>query len=201
MRAADYVVHELTRERRDDFVDFFAHVAFADNPAWASCYCHFPHAPHRTERWQDRAAADNCAASCARIEAGQMRGYLAYADGRPIAWCNAGRREWLTIVDDDPQLAGISVGSIACFVVAKSHRGRGVARRLLAAALDGFGKQGFALAEAYPLKDETGEAANHFGPLAMYLAAGFEPIREQDRNVIVRKRLDPTAVHVVPGTA
>jgi GNAT superfamily N-acetyltransferase len=189
MRTHEYLIHELTVDGLSDFLEFFDDVAFADNPEWSSCYCLFPHAPHHAMRWQDRVAADNRAASCARIREGQMRGYLAYHAGKPVAWCNAGRREWLTILDEDPELTGQSVGSIACFVVAKPHRGQGVARRLLEAACNGFNRDGVAIVEAYPRKDESGEAANHYGPLSMYLSAGFDRVRDQDQNVIVRKRL------------
>ena len=45
-------------------------------------------------------------------------------------------------------------------------------------------------AEARPVKHATTAAANHLGPLAMYLAAGFSIVREDDEgNVYVRKRL------------
>jgi hypothetical protein len=45
--------------------------------------------------------------------------------------------------------------------------------------------------EAYPRKDTSGEAANYHGPLAMYLAAGFEPVKEEEGVVTVRKKLPP----------
>ena len=41
-------VERLTPARRDDFLGFFDHErgpAFADNPEWAKCYCHFYHVP------------------------------------------------------------------------------------------------------------------------------------------------------------
>ena len=50
-------------------------------------------------------------------------------------------------------------------------------------------RQGFEIAEAYPRQEAQNEAANYHGPLAMYLAAGFEPVREADGIVIVRKTL------------
>ena len=36
-------IHPVTAERIDDWVYFFDHDGFADNPAWAACYCHEPH--------------------------------------------------------------------------------------------------------------------------------------------------------------
>ena len=41
-------IERLTPARRDDFLRFFDHEhgpAFADNPEWAKCYCHFYEVP------------------------------------------------------------------------------------------------------------------------------------------------------------
>jgi len=36
---SELVVKELTPYLRDDFLSFFNHVAFADDPDWSDCYC------------------------------------------------------------------------------------------------------------------------------------------------------------------
>jgi ribosomal protein S18 acetylase RimI-like enzyme len=91
--------------------------------------------------------------------------------------------------DGDPRADRI--GAIVCFVVAKPHRGLGVAHHLLEAACEGFRQQGFEIVEAYPRKEAQGEAANYHGPLSMYLAAGFVPVRDAEGVVVVRKTLLP----------
>ena len=183
----EYVVRELSPELLDDYLRFFDKDAFADNPKWASCYCYFPHAPHETENWHDRTLEQNRTAVSRLIERGEMHGYLAFQDGKAVAWCNAAPRLRVTIVDEEADAA--RVGSINCFVVAKAHRGQGVATRLLSAACAGFKQQGFEFAEAYPRKDAQDEASQHFGPLQMFLAAGFQPFRETDTNLVLRKKL------------
>jgi len=87
-------------------------------------------------------------------------------------------------VNDAPR-----TGSIVCFVVAKRYRGQRVAKALLTAACEQFRQQVLAFAEAYPRKKATGEAANHLGPLAMYLAMGFLPYGEDEDTIIVRRTL------------
>ena len=82
-----------------------------------------------------------------------------------------------------------SVGSIVCFVVAQPFRGQGIARRLLEAACEGFRARGMEVAEGYPRKEAVGEAANHTGPLALFLQAGFEIYHQDEGTVVVRKRL------------
>ena len=100
-----------------------------------------------------------------------MHGYLAYQNEKPMAWCNAGPRTRLTILDEDEDAE--KIGSIICFIVAKDHRGKGVARHLLEAACDGFRQQGYEIVEGYPRSDSHDDASSHFGPLKMFLAAGF----------------------------
>ena len=67
-----------------------------------------------------------------------------------------------------------------------------VARRLLQAACTGFAEQGLTVAEGNPKPNATTEAANHFGPLELYLSEGFAHHRDdpEDGTVYMRKRLD-----------
>ena len=43
-------IHPVTRDRIDDWLNFFDHDAFAGNPDWASCYCLEPHVPATPEQ-------------------------------------------------------------------------------------------------------------------------------------------------------
>ena len=185
---AEYFIQELTPELLDDYLLFFDQIAFVDNPKWASCYCYFPHAPHDVEKWPRRTGEQNRAAVVESICDGRMHGYLAYQDDKPVAWCNAGPRTRVTILDPDADAE--KIGSIVCFIVAKPHRGKGLARRLLDAACEGFRRQGVEIVEAYPRPDAHDDATSHFGPLKMFLAAGFEPFKENNGSVIVRKTLE-----------
>ena len=81
------------------------------------------------------------------------------------------------------------VGSIVCFVVAPSHRSKGVASRLLNAALDKFSKEGLEYAEAYAVRKPTSAADNFPGPLSIYIRNGFTPHRDAGWYVVVRKLL------------
>jgi len=184
-----FIIRALSPEILDDYLAFFDHEAFADNHRWASCYCYFHHAPYSYRQWKKRTAAQNRAAVSQRILDLQMHGYLAYFGGKPVAWCNAAQRTLMTTLYEEKELPVEQIGSIVCFVIAKPNRGQGIARRLLEAACEGFRRQGLQFAEAYPQKVAQSDAANHRGPLSMYLAAGFEPVRDMDGTVIVRKRL------------
>lgn len=186
----EFAIFPLTPARRDDFLQFFDHDAFADNPRWQRCYCHWLHADHRVIDWPRSTAEHNRAASSRLIERGAMTGYLAYRDGRVIGWCNAAPVDAYAALADEAEADAADIGAIVCFVVAPHARRQGVARALLDAACAGLRDAGLAIAMARPLRDAAGEAANHFGPLAMYLAAGFKVHREAvDGLVYVRKTL------------
>ena len=186
-------VRDVTPESVAAYQDFFDHVAFRDYPAWQSCYCMETHRTEGDAAWAARTAGDNRRDMTAMIERGKVTGLLAFADGKPVGWCNYGETTHLAglvhrfgLVPDDH--AG--VGSVACFVIAAPYRGHGVASRLLDAAIDRLRSRGLRAVEAYPARAGDGSAqGNYRGPLEMYTRAGFEPYRETDRHVIVRKSL------------
>ncbi len=185
-------IQPLTPQRLPDFLDFFDHRAFTDNPKWQSCYCHFPHADHAHEEWAARTAAQNRVATCQRIESETMTGWLAYAEGRAIGWVNAGPRRFIAGLFDEPEPLADRIGAIACFVIAPAFRGQRIATALLQAACDGLRDADFEWAEAYPRADSKDAAESHHGPLAMFTAAGFTTVKtDADGSLTVRKRLHP----------
>ena len=186
-------VKPLTPERTGDFLHFFDRDAFMDNPIWASCYCYFYQFPGTAEEWEQRTAAQNRAAKEASVRADEAHGYLAYVDGRPAGWCHAAPRASLPGLDRNEEFRTNhpeGIGSIVCFVVAPPYRRQGIAATLLDAACDGLRARGMRVAEAYPAKVVHSEARAYHGPLAMYLAAGFTPVREAGNFVVVRRSLE-----------
>jgi GNAT superfamily N-acetyltransferase len=183
-------VRQLSPERLADFLKFFDGTAFSDNPKWSSCYCQCFYEDHSVVKWSARTASQNRALACERISGQSMQGYLAYLDGSPVGWCNAAPRHLLSALDDEPTPDAEQVGTIICFLVEPSHRGRGVARALLDAACDGLRQQGLRIAEGNPRVNASSTAENHFGPLSLFLGAGFAVHREdEDGSVYVRRAL------------
>ncbi len=190
--ADEIMVQALRPGMLPDYQHFFDHDAFVDNADWASCYCNFYFADHKVKDWGERTGEENRTAVSERIGAGQMRGYLAYRDGKTVGWCNAAPKLSLPNVRNNKDLKTDDidrVGAIVCFVVAQPVRRQGIAWRLLDAACEGFKRDGLEWAEAYPRINVNSDAGNYHGPLAMYLNAGFETFREFERFVVVRKKL------------
>jgi GNAT superfamily N-acetyltransferase len=187
--APDITIHRLTTDRLDDFLGFMAERAFADNPEWAGCYCWFPYHDPATTDFDALAPEARRDEMAAAVRGGHAGGYLAYADGRVVGWVNSAPRERY------PQLAGLpgdgaSTAATPCFAVDPEWRGRGIAARLLQAAIEGARQEGLARMEAVPLKDAQTHADRHRGTVALYEAAGYETVTVlPSGNPLMQKRL------------
>ena len=86
-------IHPLTPALREPYLRFFDGPAFADNPAWASCYCmHMLHAG-TAEAWDRATAAENRERVAACIDRGANDGLLALDGGEVVGWLQAARAE------------------------------------------------------------------------------------------------------------
>ena len=182
--SADIRVEALRPERRDDFLRFFDHergLAFSDNPQWAKCYCHFYHVPENLD-WAAFDADANRTAMRARIEVGEMEGFLAYAGDTVVGWVNAqplnklphcwGRMGVPLPAADLPLW---DMAAIVCFVIAPQWRRRGVARALLKGALANLRDRGVRRVYAFPFNaaNDLRPAAHYHGPASLFREAGF----------------------------
>jgi ribosomal protein S18 acetylase RimI-like enzyme len=188
MSPAPLTIRPLTPELRDDFLRFFEGTAFADNPKWRSCYCQFLYVDHAKVTWTARTAQENRAQACERIACGRMQGLLAYRDNQVVGWCNAAPRRLMDSFADEPDPDAGRLGQITCFVVARDHRRTGVARTLLEAACEALREQGLSIAEANPSRRASTDAENHYGPLSLFLSAGFAVVREREDGIVVMRR-------------
>src|SRR5262245_7800509 len=192
----DITVHALTKDRIDEWLQFFDHDAFAGNPDWASCYCLEPHVPAPPDH-PERAWRETRATMAERIRGCTTFGYLAYVDGRPAGWVNASLRSeyglFRDVVSNGPDPA--SVIGVSCFVIAPPFRRHGVASALLYRCIaDSSGRCPLRFA-AYPHNTPEGGDASHFrGPRSMYDARGFQPIKVRDRDTVMRLSAAPAAL-------
>ena len=194
------VVKPLTPELGADFLRFFDHeggAAFADNPEWATCYCHFYHVPRAID-WPAMSGSQNRTAMQARIEVGAMEGFLAFDGEEVVGWLNAQPRQALPHCFDRMRIEptplsceAFEAAVIVCFVVAPQRRRQGISRALLATALASFTARGLKVVDAFPFKSGASElAADHYhGSLPLFLDQGFTVLREDQTLTAVRKML------------
>lgn len=192
-------IASLSPSHADRFLRFFDHErgrAFADNPDWAGCYCNFFHA-HSRQAWDALDASANRTAIGARIEVGEMDGFIAQdADNGIVGWLNAQPRHKLPHcfthlgvapppIDCEPHEAAVAL----CFVIDPALRRRGVARALLEHALATLTSRGLRVIDAFPTLDANSDAGHYRGPLKLYESAGFARIATSGNTVTMRRPL------------
>jgi len=176
----------------DDFLNFFDHRAFADNPEWAWCYrAFFHHAGDESDRLK-RSGRENRDLAIDLIESGDMKGFLAYDGERPVGQCNANMKSAYFLEKNRKEATGRDDArtiAIVCFVIDHEYRRRGISRLLPKGVPEHCRGTGMRLIEAYPSREAAGDAANYHGPLSLYLKNGFSIEEEMDSYYIVRASL------------
>ena len=132
------------------------------------------------------------------VDAGGPVGLLAYMDGEPAGWCAVAPREQYARLARSRVLAPVDerpAWSVPCFFVGRAHRGRGVGRALLAAAVAFARGRGAARVEGYPLDPRGKRIADvwaWFGLASTFEAAGFREVaRRSPTRPIMRRELRP----------
>lgn len=195
-------IEPLTDERFDDVASLFRQ---GGDPKW--CWCAYFRA--RGLDWSNSSPRSN-RDRLRRLAANDPApGLIAYRGDEPIGWVGLGPRtgfdrlahsKVLAPVDDKP------VWSIVCFVVARPHRGQGIARALLHAAVDYARDHGATLLEGYPVDvgaGRRGASSVYTGTLGMFEGAGFREVARRQWNrsspirPIVRRAVRPRRGRVV----
>jgi GNAT superfamily N-acetyltransferase len=123
----------------------------------------------------------------AEMHGDRAPGLIAYVDGEPAGWVRVGprvdqarllRTRDVTTATEEP-LDVDDVWAVSCFVVRKTHRGQGLMKNLLHAAVSTAREAGARVVEAYPLDPTvTKRSANQLyrGTVAMFEEAGFDVV-------------------------
>ena len=129
--------------------------------------------------WGERTAAENLAVRCSLHEQGRHDGLLAFGEADdPVGWAQVGRRDRLPKLVEQLELAADpDVWAVTCFLVAPTHRRRGVAARLLGAAIEVAKSAGASRLEGYPrvghvLADDDAWT----GTERLFASAGFDRV-------------------------
>ena len=182
---SDLKFYPLISERWADFEKLFG-----EHGACGGCWCMWWRL--KRSEFERQKGEGNRRAMKRIVDSGEIPGILAYAKDQPMAWCSVAPKEayptlersrTLKRVDDKP------VWSIVCFFVAKPFRGKGVAGKLLSAAIGYVEKQGGKIVEGYPVEPKKGRIPDAFaytGLASAFRKAGFvEVVRRSETRPIM----------------
>lgn len=185
-------MHELTflpvtKASSEDFV-----ALFAGRGGPKHCWC-MVWRPLDGSRG-DYGPADRRRIMLQTIAEGTPVGILAYDAGVPIGWCSIAPRQAYRKLGgpDDADEVG-PIWSLVCFFVRRDHRRQGVARELLAAAIDYAGAEGARMIEAYPVAPDA-PSYRFMGHVPLFEEAGFTEIGPAGtRRHVMRLAISPRA--------
>ena len=160
----------------------------------AGCWCQW----FKLSRadWEAATREDTQALLHAQVEAGSP-GVIARIDGEPVGWAAVepfsaypalGRSPITRRKDGDPD----DVWAVTCFVVRLEYRKRGVARALLAGAVEHARERGATVVEGYPVDPEVrpslSAAERYHGTVSLFRAGGFEEVRRPSATRAIMRR-------------
>ncbi|MBF6023454.1 GNAT family N-acetyltransferase [Lysobacter niastensis] len=161
---------------------------FGKNGACGGCWCMWWRVPMGGKTWDAAKGAPNRKAFHALVEHGDARGVLAFADEEPVGWCAIGPRQDFPRLDRSKALVRDwqpATWSLNCLFVPSRWRGQGVARALIAAAIDLARQSGASEIEAYPQAVAAGERqAGAFvwtGVPGLFTPFGFRAVHRHER--------------------
>jgi GNAT superfamily N-acetyltransferase len=185
----DLTIAPVTPERWHDLVALF------DRPGEPGrCWCLYFRMPRPD--WSRLPVPDKRAELSRIVGSGAEPGLLAYAAGEPVGWVSvAPRQEFVPFLERTrvlTPLPGEGVWSVLCFVVRRDARRRGVASRLLAAAVEHARSRGARIVEGHP-HDETLRPPTtweiYVGTTSMFARAGFVEVARRGKRPTYRLEL------------
>lgn len=167
-------MEELNNINKTDFFSLFNDNQFAHQRDWKTCFCRFYHTDCTYEEWMKRTGMDNRLEAEEEILSGNMGGLLAYDGDLCVGWLNVGPilRYKRLIADIEPNLLNSKTALSICFVIRESHRGKGIASKLLDEAISLFRNKGYERMIALP-RDSATRERNYRGFSQMYLNRGY----------------------------
>ena len=179
-------IHPLTPDRWDDFAS-----VMGPRGAVNGCWCMYPRLPKKV--LESQSGNENRDAMRGIVQAGEIPGLLAYADGVPAGWCAIAPRDRYVRLDKSrvaQPLDDRPAWSVVCLFITKPFRRQGISVALLKGAVEYAKSQGAGVVEGYPVDTDGTESPDAFvwwGTLASFEKAGFvEAARRTPKRPLMR---------------
>lgn len=187
----DYVCERAGSQHAEQLLALF-------EGAGSGCFCNYWYFEGDKNAWLERCyikPEDNRAALVARLAQPALCGVVALrkSDGAVQGWMNLSRVGAVPKLFDQRVYRNLpcfqgepgareNVFAVACCYVAEAERGRGVAQKLLSAAIAAVREAGGSALEAFPRRTPDAEKLRAdelwLGPEQLFLAAGFKPVSD-----------------------
>jgi GNAT superfamily N-acetyltransferase len=173
---------------------------FGKNGAYSICWCMFWRVRHF--EFNKMPGEERKSALRALAESDQAPGVLAYRDGEAVGWCSIGPREDFAALEKSRILKRVDdlpVWSIVCFYVKRPHRRLGVARALVAGAVEYAVSRGAKIIESYPLDMQTPQLQGHrltgysgyIGIASIFRESGFREVGQASEVQLIMRYIPP----------
>ncbi len=195
MNREQYAIRELSNRTYPDF----ERLAVKQGGCWCMFYQRAkPIRGLSTEAWKTTNRRDKKTL----VHEGRSHAILVYEGETPVGWCQYGSQVELPRIDARrgyrkaaPPASDVKLWRITCFFVDPKHRGRGVAKLALKAALESIKGQGGGVVEAYPVvlpKMAAVPEWRWFGTPGMFRKEGFETVAPLGTSgVLMQKIVSP----------
>lgn len=180
-------IRKLEPNLADVFVDYLGHMDFSHEPFWGSCFCRYYYTDCTFEEWIHRTGEENREEAQREIRENRMSGYLAFDGAACVGWVNCAESGKLPRIMEDlsPYCGGRNVACTICFVIHPDYRGKSVARRLLAYAIQDSRQKGFDAMIALPFENPEKPQKRYRGTPNMYLEAGYRTIGQTEDTAVL----------------
>jgi GNAT superfamily N-acetyltransferase len=174
----DLEIKEVTRE---SWVDFQRLFEAKGGPKY--CWCMAWRADHKDPKSNSGAGRKTLMKQL--VEDGTPVGLIAYLHGEPVAWCSVAPFDTFRGLRKTRNPTA-KVWSVTCFFVRREHRGRGLTKQMLAAAIQHARERGAATVEGYGVTPSS-PSYRHMGFIELFQEAGFEEFgREGTRRHVMQ---------------
>jgi ribosomal protein S18 acetylase RimI-like enzyme len=183
-------VRELSQDTWDDFEE-----VLGKNGGASGCWC--MHWRLSIAEFMQAKGDGNRRAMRNLAEQASVPGVVVYRGTTPVAWCSLGPRDSFPRLERSKLLASIDnkpVCAITCIFVHRKHRGRGLMPAILDAFCEYAAKNGYTIAEGYPVEPRDGRRAGSDTAMTVIASsfhdAGFRVVaRPRSDRPIMRRSL------------
>ena len=168
---------------------------FGANGACGGCWCMHWRVEKGGATWKACKGEPNRRAFLKLLKQGRAQGTLAFAEDKPVGWCNFAPREEFPRLQRSRVLsykAAPGTWSINCFFIAPGWRRQGIAGALLEVAIETAFDRGARVVEAYPTPQKPDQklpaAFAWTGTRSLFAKAGFKPSADNARVWVKRRK-------------